>query len=176
MLFKSIPLTAVASVTALFALTALPLGASAQTRPALTRDVDRPSAQPVNGTCETFREGGSGYRCILYKVPVGKRLVVELISYSLQVPSATLMYQMVAGRHDPSPKIFEGVGRQLYAVNLTQPSVIGGGLGLFKNYSGSQSMTFYLEETEELAVGVRDDGTAVIFQQKFSFSGYLVDK
>lgn len=147
--------------------------AHAQTKAALTRDVDRPAAQPVSGKCtgSTFTDS---FKCTLYTVPMGKRLVVELVSQrliSLPTQAVTLLQ---FGRNDQALSSFSD-GDKVYSVNLGSSVTFNGS---FSTHFGSTSLRFYLDEGDQLA------GSAVFSSyfgsaaqvQTFAFSGYLVDK
>jgi hypothetical protein len=62
----------IAAASIATALVGVPSSALAQVKPALMRDVDRPSAQPVTGSCFAFSAGFNLTKCVLYTVPAGK--------------------------------------------------------------------------------------------------------
>jgi hypothetical protein len=146
--------------------------ATAQTtRPILTRDVDRGAAQPVNGTCTAayyVNNVGAG-KCVLFTVPAGKRLVVETVSYYVNVDPSLPLLNIVFGLNTPSANILPG-SPNTYTVSTTPTN---NGVSLY--YSASQALHIYIDEAQSLAAAFQDSGGAN-YDQTFSFSGYLVDK
>ncbi len=144
---------------------------NAQGKAALTRDVDRPTAQPVNGKCETGSIPGSGFgKCALFKVPAAKRLVVETISYIVFVDSQSRLFQILFGQDAGFPTIFFGLPNTFVIAPMTTFDD-----GIVHSYGGSQPLVIYIDENQTLDAGfVTGGGTN--FTQSFTFSGYLVDK
>jgi hypothetical protein len=145
-------------------------GASAQTKAALVRDVDRATAQPVNGACSGFSAAFNITKCLLYTVPAGKRLVVESISFQSYTDSAQSVVRLLFGKDSPQyANIAFGAG--VYSGSPGTPAIASG----TKYYSGFQPVRFYMEEGDGLAAEVDYTGGSN-YQQSFSFSGHLVDK
>jgi hypothetical protein len=146
--------------------------ATAQARPAVIRDVDRPTAQPVSGHCmaDSPANHPGMAKCVLYTVPAGKRLVVETVSFGLVTAAAEDVSEVVFGKnHTEVVNILFAAGA--YAVSPGTPFIST----TTKRYSGSQQLRFYLEEDEGLAGQVYYTG-GPSYMQDFGFSGYLVDK
>jgi hypothetical protein len=154
------------------ALAGLALGqnAAAQTtRPIfLTRDIDRGTAQPVNGACTASFAAALG-NCVLFTVPAGKRLVVETVSYSVVVLPSQSLVSIVFGLNTVS-QYFQVGSPNLYAVS-SAPYSNGAAVG----YSASQPLRIYLDEGQAFAAGGSISGSNN-YEQDFSFSGYLVEK
>jgi hypothetical protein len=157
---------AAASVLALSCMFVSPAHAQ---KAALTRDIDRPSAQPVNGTCQASTQFGS-IKCNLYTVPAGKRLVVETVSYRATAPGSSSIGQVLFGQDAGYSNLILGLPNTY----LISPSLIitDGGI---KVYGGTQALVAYIDEGKTLAAGVIVIG-ATNYIQDFVFSGYLVDK
>ena len=158
------------ATSAALALCAVASSASAQPKPALTRDIDRPGGQPVHGYCVAPSFSGAG-KCTLLTVPPGKRLVVETVSYQLFVEAGKRIINIAIGDGTdfasfPSLLISDNV------YSLTP--VFSNDYGIYR-YSTSQPLKFYLEEGRILVAYVATEGSAV-YSQQFSFSGFLVDK
>lgn len=142
-------------------------GAFAQTRAALIRDIDRPEAQPVNGSCTTIAQPVAGVAsCLLMTVPVGKRLVVETVGYSA-----------ASGGNQPYPLMFgEGTG----ILSATSPNVfsltpvLGFPVTGAVIFTATQALRIYIDEGRSL--WATDTPGITSFPQNFRFSGYLVDK
>jgi len=144
--------------------------ASAQARAALTRDIDRATAQPVNGSCLASGVNPGLTKCILYTVPSGKRLVVELVSFLLASDTNQSITQILVGKSDPNAvNILIGTG----VYELAVPTPIA--QSATSLYAGTQSLRFYMDEGDLLAGQMYYTGGSN-YQQAFSFSGYLVDK
>ena len=147
----------------------LPCAVQAQ-KPALVRDVDRGSAQPVSGGCSGFAALSGITKCVLYTVPAGKRLVVELVSFEAAADGSNSVYKILVGKNNP-PFGNILIGTNVFTLSPGVATVIS----TTKLYFGSQTLRFYLDENEQLAGQVNFTG-GTNFQQLFSFSGYLVDK
>jgi hypothetical protein len=134
----------------------------------LTRDIDRGTAQPVNGACIASFAAGPG-SCVLFTVPAGKRLVVETVSYSVVVSPTQSLGSIVFGLNTV-PQYFQVGSPNLYAVS-TAPYFNGAAVV----YSASQPLRIYLDEGQAFAAGgsISDSNN---YEQDFSFSGYLVEK
>jgi hypothetical protein len=144
---------------------------NAQGKPALTRDVDRSSAQPVSTYCRTQ----TNVMCILYKVPVGKRLVVETVSYDVTSFSPGVVRKIVFGQDVANLYLAPGIGPNVYAVApvLGYTTVYGGVES--RVYSATQPLRAYFDENQVFgSVAYVSDGISA--DQTFTFSGYLVDK
>jgi len=153
----------------LAAAAAISIPASAQVKPALVRDVDRASAQPVRGNCQAFAQpGGSDAKCVLYAVPAGKRLFVESVSY--KVFTGGTINDLVFGEDSP---MFSNIifGPAVYEITL--PAAVN--YSSVKMVAGSQNISFYIEEGQSLAANFSYSG-GPSYQQIFGFSGHLVDK
>jgi hypothetical protein len=144
--------------------------ATAQTaKPILTRDVDRGTAQPVNGACSASFAAAVG-TCILYTVPSGKRLVVETVSYNVSIPPGQSLGSILFGLNTALP-YFQLGSPNLYAVS-TNPYFNGA----TNAYTASQPLRIYLDEGQAFVAGGSVNGGGNNYEQDFSFSGYLVDK
>lgn len=161
------PVVAAAATLVNFACVAT---ATAQVKAALTRDVDRATAQPAHGVCNATSDSFGAIKCTLYSVPAGKRLVVETVSYQMATASGTPVYSVVFG---------EDTGSAL--LRLGDPNVFSltpmfayeqGGAHV---YTGTQALLMYVDENKIFAGGGVRGGMAN-YVQEFSFSGYLVDK
>jgi len=158
------------SAVALSGAVALP--AQAQTKAALTRDVDRPTAQPVNGTCSSYRVSGS-IKCNLYRVPAGKRLVVETVFYNVSVAPGASIYALVYGEDTGSTDL----------TYLGNPNVFGlaptpgyNFAGRFQTYTATQPLKLYVDENHFFAAAGAHASASNDFLWTFGFSGYVVDK
>jgi hypothetical protein len=159
----------VAAAAALFNV-AFMTASYAQAKAALTRDVDRATAQPATGACSAFSNGIGTLKCALYTVPAGKRLVVETVSYRMTTASGTPIYFVNFGEDVGfadlpfgTPNIFNVAPVFAYAS------------GGDTTYTGTQALRMYVDENKVFAAG-GSRGGSVNYEQRFSFSGYLVDK
>lgn len=138
--------------------------ALAQVKAALTRDVDRSSAQPVSGVCK------AAVACALYKVPAGKRLVVETVGYHLTTASGSVVYLIAFGTDN-------GTGGPVF--DAPNSSTVAPALAYdrdgYRVYSGSQNLTMHFDEHQGLAA-FSTQSSNYKYEQIFRFSGYLVDK
>lgn len=160
-----------AAVSAVVLNVAVVTPAHAQVKAALTRDVDRPSAQPVNATCRTFSDA----KCILYTVPAGKRLVVETVSYVAYSTSAGRIDSIYFGQDvaDVYGFLLPDVNTNIYSV---APVLTSDAAGL-RRYNATQPLRAYIDENQRLAAAVYSGGVgAYSTPQTLIFSGYLVDK
>lgn len=137
-------------------------------RPILTRDVDRGTAQPVNGACSASFADSVG-TCILFTVPAGKRLVVETVSYSVALTPSQYLTSILFGLNTALP-YFQVGSPNLYAVSTTP--YFNGGANV---YSASQPLRIYLDQGQAFVAGGSVTGSSN-YEQDFSFSGYLVDR
>lgn len=142
---------------------------SAQAKPALVRDVS--TAQPVNGSCNETAFNTPGFaKCVLYTVPVGKRLVVESVSYKITLDPTLQVTQLLFG--------FDNLcctnilfGPQVRAVNpmpAFSPTT--------RSYMGSENIRLYLEENGSFSAIAYFQTGGPAYSQYFNFTGYLVDK
>lgn len=159
-----------AAAIAALALVALVTPAHAQVKAALTRDVDRPSAQPVNGTCTTASDTVGAIKCALYSVPAGKRLVVETVSYKMATASGSAVYFVTYGQDAGFASLPFGYPNILSVTPAFAYEQAGARI-----YTGAQALQMYIDENQSFAAGGSRGGTAN-YVQSFSFSGYLVDK
>lgn len=166
-----------ASLSSTAVLSALVLGlglaapAHAQVKAALTRDVDRPTAQPVNGNCSTFPNTAGVIKCALYTVPAGKRLVVETVGYEGTVSSGYSLYRVLFGQDGGYPIVYLG---QANVFPVTP--VLAYDTGTVRTYSAAQSLNISLDENQVLVGGMDRSDFVSKYLEFFSFSGYLVDK
>jgi hypothetical protein len=137
---------------------------------ALVRDVDRGTAQPVSAGCSGFSALTGITKCVLYTVPAGKRLVVELVSFEAAADSSNSVYKILFGKNNP-PFGNILIGTNVFTLSPGVATVLSG----TKLYFGAEALRFYLDESEQLA-GQVDYTGGTNFQQQFSFSGFLVDK
>ncbi len=138
----------------------------AQSRAALTRDIDRPAAQPVHGLCQSQY----GTPCVLYTVPAGKRLVVQTVSYYVLTSDAAAVELISFGAYANDLR-YANVDNS-YAVT---PALTTNAFGpRFLSWAGSQALTAYFEQGEAFAAALfsRTGSTT----ERYSFSGYLVDR
>ncbi len=158
-----------AAAAALFSLN-LVTPAEAQVKAALTRDVDRPTAQPVTGACYAASDGLGNIKCSLYSVPAGKRLVVETVSYKMVTASSTSAYFINFGEDAGFANLSFGYPN-VFNVTPSFAYEQGGA----RVYTATQALQMYVDENKTLAAGgVRGGGANYL--NTFSFSGYLVDK
>ena len=162
--------TAAAAAMAAFFSVAFVMPAQAQVKAAFTRDVDRPTAQPVNGACTTAADGFGSIKCALYSVPAGKRLVVETVSYKMTTASGTAVYFVTFGQDAGFANLPFGYPN-IY--NLTPVFTYEFASG--RTYTGAQALQMYIDENQTFAAGGARGGT-VNYVNTFAFSGYLVDK
>jgi hypothetical protein len=137
------------------------------------RNVDRPEAQPVSGSCDALSfVGFSGpAKCHLYTVPVGKRLIVETVSYHLVTDAGENITELIFGSTDQLDTIAMVFGSNTF--DLIPVWIYSDQIK--KYYRGSQALRFYVEASQSLAGQITFSGGSNLLQ-KFSFSGYLVDK
>lgn len=158
-------LAAIAAAAVLCA--ALP--ALAQVKPALTRDIS--TATPVSGYCTASEFDTPGFaRCFLHTVPVGKRLVVEMVSYSLAREASLQVTQLLFGKAETYSSNFLFGPRVL---QVTPQPVFNPTL---RAYAGSQAVRLYLEENETLGAIAYFQAGGPVYEQQFGFTGFLVDK
>ena len=132
--------------------------ASAQTKPALVRNVDRPEAQPVYGTC-TFLPADI---CTLYKVPSGKTLVVQTASFNIRSSDPDTSHR--------TSYVAISFPEQTMYLNPGAPMFRGG----YVFYTGTAPLHMTVSENKALIGGASEFwGT---FYGDVTFSGYLVDK
>ncbi len=144
--------------------------ALAQAKAALTRDIDRSSAQPVYGACQTYADSGGNIKCSLYTVPAGKRLVVESAGYSVSTATGSVVYEILFGPDAGYPNV------SLFSPNVHfVAQVLAFELGSTRNFSATQALKIYLDEGQTLVAGTSHGGSAN-YLEYFKFSGYLVDK
>ena len=138
------------------------------------------AGQPVHGSCigkptaAAPPQQGSWTKCLLFNVPALKRLVVETVSYAVQVPASGFPSDLVFGKN-------AGPGNHLFFLEGSDPNMftytpVLTGVDRGTNvYRGTYLTRFYIEENQVLAAGVAFTAVA-INNQSFAFSGYLVDK
>lgn len=137
-----------------------PTLAHAQTiKPALTRDVDRPTAQPVYAECDA--DSTIFGSCQLYTVPAGKTLVVEVVTTGGFTTNSSsngnvLQWQL----YDQKTTYF-----------LDVPVVRERNAGLLV-YSGNSKGPYYFYQGSTITSRVQANSLGA---QKSSFSGYLVN-
>ncbi|CAN5432308.1 hypothetical protein BH11PSE9_BH11PSE9_17170 [soil metagenome] len=147
----------------------------AQAKAALTRDVDRPSAQPVSAFCSA----ASNMKCILYTVPAGKRLVVETVSYAVEAQNGGIVRNVVFGQDDTRFFLSPGIGPNVYALTpaFTYLDVYSNpGAPSPRKYAATQPLRAYLDENQVFAAVTYVAEAPVTNYQVFTFSGYLVEK
>jgi hypothetical protein len=137
------------------------------------RNIDRPEAQPVNGSCGALSFVGftGPAKCHLYTVPVGKRLVVETVSYHLVTDATESITELIFGSTDQPDTIGIMFGSNTFDV---VPILVYSDQSK-KYFRGSQALRFYVEASQSLAGQITYSGGSDLLQ-RFSFSGYLVDK
>ena len=160
-------LSLAAAVAVAFLNVAFATPAQAQVKAALTRDVDRPTAQPVNGKCSL--DMGVD-KCTLYTVPSGKRLVVEQVAYSVAVRTGGPIYELAFGLDTPLSTRVSIYNPNSFPVT---PALQYDYLNV-RTYSGSQALKIYLDENQVLAASVSLAPQPYV--PVFAFTGYLVDK
>lgn len=152
-----------AAASAVFLNAAFVTPVHAQAKAALTRDIDRPSAQPVNNGCDAVRVGSIESGCRLYTVPAGKRLVVEFVGYEL---AAQTIFRLTFGQ-EAGLETFLRYKPNTFHVPATLTTV--------GSFTGSQALKIYLDEGQALIAKVIQ-GDASSSPGYFNFSGYLIDK
>lgn len=158
-----------AAAAALLLLMAAAPFSYAQVKPALTRDIS--TATPVSGFCTASEFDTPGYaRCFLYTVPAGKRLVVEMVSYSLAREASLQVTQLLFGKAETyaSNFLFNQKVLQVTPQPAFNPTI--------RAYAGSQAVRLYLEETETLGAIAYFQTGGPVYEQQYGFVGYLVDK
>lgn len=142
----------------------------AQAKPALVRDVS--TATPVNGYCQQSAISTPGWaKCALYTVPIGKRLVVEVVSYKIALDPTLQVTQLMFGQ-DACP----GCSNMLFGSNVRQINPIQIFSTGFRSYAGSEMTRIYLEENASFAAIAYFQSGGPNYVQEFNFSGYVVDK
>ena len=128
--------------------------------------------EPVNGSCQATTHGGAT-SCIAYTVPVGKRLVVETISYQFVGDSAHQPWRLITGQGNQYVKLDPLNDLNIFLSSPGQPSDVAGG---FKVWLGTHAVKIYLDEGKTLQ-GQADFNTPTLdFPNIFMFSGYLTSK
>lgn len=145
------------------------IAANAQTKAALIRNIDRPTAQPVNNTC-TLESPYSGGECKLYTVPSGKLLVVETVGYRAAIPTGYSLNEVIFAQD------YFGNSLSFRSANsfLVTPMFVSEVSGI-RVYAGSQALKMYVDEGKVLGAQVYGPGVEQ-YSQSYFFSGYLVDK
>ena len=155
--------------------------AHAQAKPALVRDVDRSTLQPVNGYCYSYTSGNFGpLKCTLYSVPAGKRLVVETVSYSGRFHPGKAPNQIVFGLNNPNLGVVifpagAAPGTPIYSNTYSVIPMLAYE-GDYRYFGLAQTLRMYIDESQSFAASAFEDGSNNEQPQYFAFSGYLVDK
>jgi hypothetical protein len=154
-----------AAVSAIVLNVALVTPALAEVKAALTRDVDRATAQPVHSACTTQSQV---VPCTLYTVPAGKRLIVETVSYYVTAFDVNAIVTEICFGKDCGVSV--SLAQQSYDVAVVQNPR---GLDRF-SYAATQPLRAYFEEAE--VFGALYSAGHYNSIGTFRFSGYLVDK
>lgn len=133
--------------------------ASAQTKPALVRHIDRPEAQPIAGSC--FFVGAE--TCMLYAVPAAKTFVVQTVSFHVtpQAQDTSHLTEFVSIYSDDATSMHVNPGNPMYGSGLVGDS-------------GVTPLSMMVRENKTLNGYVH--ASRGLFNGAPSFSGYLVDK
>jgi hypothetical protein len=132
--------------------------------PILTRDADRPTAQPFKAELTLIIPDGNGAENAFVTIPVGKVLVVEHVSAFGSVPPDQEMDGFsVLTRTAPDnvqrPHYFNDVKREFQSATT---------------HTVSESVRIYAEGNLGVRAGRRTPTGSVTF--RYTISGYLVDK
>jgi len=139
--------------------------------PTLVRDADRPSADPVHGTCMAATYLLQSSKCILYTVPAGKRLVVETVTYNLYVSSVSAL-RVIFGQDSGKANLYTSDPN----VFQLAPAITGVSQSAY-SYGNSAAIRFYLDAGQSLAGQADLSGPDAGFSPDvFGFSGYLVER
>jgi hypothetical protein len=136
------------------------------TAPLLVRDVDNPASQPFQKTTSTVQSGTNVSTLTLATVPAGKRLVIEFISASGQVP---------LGQHVESWGVLTvapptGGAQHELLVTAQPPAVIGDAL-----FRTSQQVRLYADPGTSVQTIIRRNSGAGSATFLMTVSGHLVD-
>jgi hypothetical protein len=142
-------------------------GAAAQTRPALTRDVDNPALQPFRtGVFVAIPVGSANETVDAFVVPAGKRLVIETVSiwgYGPDTDEFTGVWLNVASA---TPAAFV-----LLDPNSTERRVLQGGVFVS---AYTRQVRLYFAAGETIQVQVYTKGSTGFRQLNMYIHGYLV--
>ena len=151
----------------------LSTNACAQSKPALTRDIDAPGAQPFVLTCQNNDPSSPG--CFTNFVPAGKRMVVEMITTNVfgdNLNGSVTQTLRAVRFQQAGTSSTEGI----FDLIIPTPNV---GLvnSYYPTYTGTQFVKLYLDEgkrlygyTEVTRTGA-SEGSLEIYA-----IGFLVDK
>ena len=137
------------------------------TSPLSIRDVDNPAFQPFQKTALLTQSPGTNASSLtIATVPAGKRLVIEFISASGQVPP---------GQHVESWPVMTvapptGGAQHELLVNAQPPAVIGDAL-----FRASQQVRLYADSGSTVQTIIRRNSGAGSATYLMTVSGYLVD-
>lgn len=145
------------------------------TEPVPTRDVDNPGRQPVQASKAVplgTLIGPDNF--VLYKVPAGKRLVVEYFSSQVGIDSAASVSRYILGiTLNPSPSGTSTFGHFITPTYHSPCTICAGTTELF---IASQPIRMYVDAGYTLYVNITFSGAVGDFGFAFfSVSGYLVD-
>ncbi|MGB7069026.1 MAG: hypothetical protein WBD22_05985 [Pyrinomonadaceae bacterium] len=131
--------------------------------PLLTRDVDRPTAQPFQAQAELNLDDGQNHIDVQIPVPAGKLLVIEFISLNGSAPPDDQIYVNLLTRVAPDP-LYRGHYIQYEKQDF----------GSFNHYTANQMVRIYADPPSVTVRFSHFPATAVSFN--VNISGYLVDK
>lgn len=151
---------------------ALTMPAHAQAKAALTRDIDRSSAQPVHGICGESDASSGFLKCTLYTVPAGKRLIVETVSYEAVTAAGSVVTSVLFGQDYKGTSYLNMGFGNVFNIQPTYKYEQDG----YRVYGGTQALRMYIDENNTLAAGGAHGGAYRYYGWQLSFSGYLVDK
>jgi hypothetical protein len=145
----------------------------AQTRPALTRDVDNGAFQPFRSGIFTSLVAAEGYKFVdAYTVPAGKRLVIENVSvWGLGATTDFLLtgvWLSVPGANPPTYVLLDP--------NSTERTLIGGGTQALSSYN--RVVKLYYNPGETIRAEVFTEGATGPNAYKLVniyLNGYLVN-
>jgi hypothetical protein len=138
--------------------------------------------QPVHGFCDAApipappTQRGSWAKCDFLVVPARRTLVVETVSYAIQVPQPGLPDNLVFGRASVgSNHLFFGDANGADHNTLVYAPTLTGVVDNTSVYRGAYATRLYLEENQVLSAGVSFN-VLVNSNQSFAFSGYLLNR
>jgi hypothetical protein len=145
------------------------------TEPVPTRDVDNPAQQPIQASRAVpvgSLKGPDNF--VIFKVPAGKRLVVEHFSSQVGIDSAASVSRYILGiALDPGPSGTSSFGHFIAPTYHSPCSICEGTTELF---IASQPIRMYVNAGYSLFVNITFSGAVGDFGFGFfAVSGYLVD-
>jgi hypothetical protein len=137
------------------------------TNPLPVRDVDNPARQPFRRSISITLPEGLTFTATnpVINPPAGKRLVIDAISVSGNIPSGQKYTCSLDLRNEFGDVVFD----------LNVPLTLQATFGPFDTYQGNTTSRVYLDPSDNVAFDVFRTSAASVATIRVSFSGYFVD-